>query len=435
MSLSVLPSDCALWGVVLLALLLCLSLSKQRQWQMAGRRLLANPWALFSLAVLLTYLSLGLMDSVRITTASHPEPLTMLDYALYQGDDHDEITYSAPFAKKAWSQQFIWQAGRVQGIYPSLQHVHPLSKIQWIKHLGFDLFLAALIMGGVYFFIRFCFNSKRTGLYIFILSLFFLVSLVSISFDLSQYYHIFGTDKVGHDVFYAAIKSIRTGLIIGLVTSFIMLPFAIVLGMVAGYIGGWWDDLIQYVYTTLSSIPGVLLIAASILVLQIYLDGHLGEALSLSARADWRLLVLCVVLGITGWAGLCRLIRAESLKLREMDYVKAARIMGVSRGRILFRHIFPNVFHLIIITVVLDFSGLVLAEAVLSYVGVGVDPSSFSFGNMINSSRLELARDPVVWWPLAGALSMMFVLVMSANLFADAMRDAIDPRTQGAQHD
>ena len=435
MSLSLLPSDWALWSVVLLGFVLCLYLSKQRQWQMAGQRLLANPWAIFSLIIVLTYLGLGLMDSVRMTTRLHPEPLTMLDYVLYQGEDHDEVTYSAPFATQAWSQQFIWRSGHVQGVYPSLQHVHPLTTTEWASHLSVDVFSVALIMGIFYFFSFYIFKRKKTVVLALTGSLFLVGVLVSVSFDLSHYYHVFGTDKVGHDVFYAALKSIRTGLVIGLVTSIIMLPFAVILGMVAGYIGGWWDDLIQYVYTTLSSIPGVLLIAASILVLQIYLEGHLGDAVSVVVRADWRLLVLCGVLGVTGWAGLCRLLRAESLKLRELDFVKVSRIMGVSRGRILFRHILPNVLHLIIITVVLDFSGLVLAEAVLSYVGVGVDPSTFSFGNMINSSRLELARDPVVWWPLAGALSMMFVLVVSANLFADAMRDALDPRTQGANYE
>ena len=95
---------------------------------------------------------------------------------------------------------------------------------------------------------------------------------------------------------------------------------------------------------------------------------------------------------------------------------------------IIMWHIFPNVMHIIIITLVLDFSGLVLAEAVLSYLGVGVDPTMPSWGNMINTSRLELAREPVVWWPLLAALSMMFFLVLSANLFADRVRDAFDPR-------
>lgn len=207
-----------------------------------------------------------------------------------------------------------------------------------------------------------------------------------------------------------------------------MLPFALSLGTLSGFFGGWVDDIIQYLYTTLSSIPGVLLIAASVLVLQVFIATHPIYFPTLAERADARLLALCLILGITSWANLCRLLRGETLKLREQEFVDAARVICVSRIKIIFRHIFPNVMHVVLITVVLDFSALVLAEAVLSYVGVGVDPTTFSWGNMINSSRLELAREPVVWWPLLAALLFMFGLVLAANLFADALRDALDPR-------
>ena len=128
---------------------------------------------------------------------------------------------------------------------------------------------------------------------------------------------------------------------------------------------------------------------------------------------------------------MCRL-RGEALKLRELEYVQAARAFGVSDWRIITRHLVPNVMHIVLITVVMEFSGLVLAEAVLSYVGVGVDPSMISFGTMINNARLELARDPMVWWSLAAAFVFMFLLVLSANLFSDAVRDAFDPRVRAS---
>jgi peptide/nickel transport system permease protein len=208
-----------------------------------------------------------------------------------------------------------------------------------------------------------------------------------------------------------------------------MLPFALVLGTMAGYFGGFIDDVIQYIYTTLSSIPGVLLIAASVLALQVFIINHPDLFNTIASRADARLLALCFILGITSWTSLCRLLRGESLKLRELDYVLAARALGVSHGKIILRHIMPNVMHIVLITIVLDFSGLVLAEAVLTYVGVGVDPSTYSWGNMINSARLELARDPIVWWPLMAAFSLMFALVLSANLVADIVRDAFDIRS------
>jgi len=252
--------------------------------------------------------------------------------------------------------------------------------------------------------------------------------LIGTTVSLSFAYHVLGTDKVGQDVLYLSLKSIRTGLIIGTVTTLVTLPLALFLGVAAGYFRGWVDDVIQYVYTVLSSIPSVLLIAAAVLMMQVTIDTHPGWFATSAARADLRLVFLCLILGMTSWTGLCRLLRGETLKLRELEYIQAAQSFGVSSMRILSRHILPNVMHIVLIALVMDFSGLVLAEAVLSYVGVGVDPSMISFGTMINGARLEMAREPMVWWSLAAAFSFMLVLVLAANLFADAVRDAHDPR-------
>jgi len=165
-----------------------------------------------------------------------------------------------------------------------------------------------------------------------------------------------------------------------------------------------------------------------VLTMQVVIDTHPDWFGNSAARADMRLVALCFILGVTSWTGLCRLLRGETLKLREMEYIQAAQAFGVSGLRILSRHIMPNVMHIILIALVMDFSALVLAEAVLSYVGVGVDPSMISFGTMINGARLEMGREPVVWWALAAAFSFMLALVLAANLFADAVRDAFDPR-------
>jgi peptide/nickel transport system permease protein len=154
-----------------------------------------------------------------------------------------------------------------------------------------------------------------------------------------------------------------------------------------------------------------------------------GESVGdIAWRADRRLLSLCIIMGITSWTGLCRLIRGETLKLREHEYVNAALSFGVNRLKILSRHIVPNLMHIVLISFILRFSGLVLAEAVLAYIGIGVDPAMESWGNMINTARLELAREPVVWWNLLAAFFFMFGLVLPANLFGDALRDALDPR-------
>lgn len=243
-------------------------------------------------------------------------------------------------------------------------------------------------------------------------------------------YHALGTDRTGNDVLWQALKSIRTALVIGSLTTLAMLPPAIVFGIAAGYFKGKVDDAIQYLYTTLTSIPGVLLVAACVLMMQVYIDNNPTLFDTSAARADLRLFMLCMILGLTGWAGLCRLLRAEALKLRELEFVQAARAFGVSDWSIMRRHLLPNVMHIVLITVVLEFSGLVLYEAVLSYLGIGVDPSMNSFGSMINGARLEMSMDPMIYWNLGTAFAFMLALVLAANLFADAVRAAFDPRTR-----
>ena len=246
----------------------------------------------------------------------------------------------------------------------------------------------------------------------------------------AEFYHVLGTDKVGVDVLYASLKSLRTAMLIGLLTTLLTLPLGVALGLAAGYFQGWVDDIIQYIYTTLNSIPSVLLIAATVLMLQVALEANPDAFESATEKADLRLFFLCAILGLTSWTGLARLIRGEVLKMRELDYVLAARASGVGHTSILSQHLLPNLMHLILIAMVMDFSGLVLAEAVLSYVGVGVDPSTYSYGTMINAARLELSREPLVWWSLVAAFVFMLFLVLSANLFADAVRDAFDPRAR-----
>lgn len=222
--------------------------------------------------------------------------------------------------------------------------------------------------------------------------------------------HLLGTDRVGNDVLYQGLKGVRTGMILGAFTMLLVIPLAIFFGVVAGYFGGWIDDLIQYVYTVLASIPSVLLIAAFIVIF--------GPGLP----------QLCIIMGITSWTGLCRVLRGETLKLRETEYVQACEATGVSRARIMSRHITPNVMHVALITAVLGFSGRVLAEAVLTYIGIGMGQDTLSWGVMINDAIRELARDPIIWWKLLAAFIFMLGLVLPANLFGDALRDALDPR-------
>lgn len=222
--------------------------------------------------------------------------------------------------------------------------------------------------------------------------------------------HLLGTDGVGDDVLYLTLKGCRTALIVGGLTTLIVTPLALLFGMLAGYFGKRTDDTIQYVYTVLDSIPGILLLIALMMVL--------GRGL----------VQLCVALGITSWVGLCRLIRGETLKHRDREYVRAARALGLGHGRILLKHILPNLLPVVIISVTLGFSGLVLREAILSYLQLGVEAGVGSWGNMIDAARMELAREPIIWWNLVSASTALFVLVLAFNILGDALRDAVDPR-------
>jgi peptide/nickel transport system permease protein len=433
---------------------------------------LGAPWhrvftgqiAAASVVVLLAFVLIGLLDSLHFRLplkangtdeqVHHAvEVLSVLDVLVGPLRTRVEKTYSAPFATHLFSRETVEQPdGSQLRTYPRLEyggrHLDVTGKGRAADILQRSLLalVEALTAAALLLLATAAVLGRRTGhgtrrmlqdilarhtpvpWHIILITLALLLLLVALAINLAGAYHVLGTDKVGQDVFYLSLKSIRTGLLIGTLTTLVMLPFAVFLGILAGYARGWIDDVVQYVYTTLNSIPHVLLIAAAILMLQVYIANHPEYFETTVERADIRLLFLCIILGITSWTGLCRLLRGEALKLRESEYIQAAVSFGVSHTRIITRHILPNVMHIVLITVVLDFSGLVLAEAVLSYVGVGVDSTMNSWGNMINGARLEMAREPVVWWSLLSAFLFMFTLVLAANLFSDAVRDAFDPR-------
>ncbi len=433
------------------------------------RRVLRSKSGMVSLVVLAMFVIVGLLDSLHFRPRLAGQPpgakaayavdvLSVLDVLCEPLRQRREKTYSAPLATELYARETVERPdGRQAREYPRLTYGGAHLKNPQ-EEFAPDVARRAVagLAGGVVSWIVFAtliaaWLAHRRGLSVnevwrriwrgemevpwqaILLTLLALAVVAGPAAALGAKYHLLGTDKVGQDVFYQALKSIRTGLVIGTLTTLVMLPFAIGLGIMAGYFGGLIDDVIQYFYTTLNSIPGVLLIAAAVLMMQVYIDRNAEFYATSAERADLRLLSLCVILGITTWTGLCRLLRGETLKLKGLEYIQAAHALGVRSFGVVTRHILPNVTHIVLIAVVMEFSGLVLAEAVLSYVGVGVDPSMVSFGTMINNARLEMAREPMVWWSLAAAFAFMFVMVLSANLFADAVRDAFDPRVRTAR--
>jgi peptide/nickel transport system permease protein len=443
-----------LWSDALIYLLLCsgglwLYLALQREyWRVALRQVMSNRLAMLSFGVLCLYGAVGFLDTLHFRVVSEATPgggniQSVLDLVCRSLVQRTEKTYSAPFATHLYAKEtMLTPDGQQVRAYPRLQYAGthlsdasdrwPDVRQRLVTGLVWGLGIGAVLLLGFVAARRLLQQRLtavawpavwlRRGLWT-IGFLTVVAATVAVVVGLSAGYHILGTDKAGQDVLYMALKSVRTGLVIGTLTTLIVTPFAILFGVLAGYFGGYTDDIIQYVYTTLSSIPDILLIAAAMLIFQV---GLTAKETILSA--DERLVYLCIIMGITSWTGLCRLIRAEVLKLREIEYIQAADAFGVARATIMFRHLVPNVLHIVLISVILRFSGLVLAEAVLAYVGIGVDPSMQSWGNMINQARLELAREPVVWWSLFAAFIFMLGLVLPANVFGDAVRDALDPR-------
>ena len=443
-------------------------------WYVRSSKHMLAPWrrvghsasGMSAFTLLLFFVVIGLLDSIHFRPALEgkdnrgekiysAEVLSIFDVIATPLRTRVEKTYSAPLSAHLYAKETIelpdgtrirefsrLEYGGSHLEDPETQRINDITQ-RIVKGVGYAILLWALLVIWVNInlarhhqlnFIQSLKNLWR-GEFTFpwraiLITLGILLSLVCAVLMLASHYHVFGTDKVGQDVLYHSLKSIRTALVIGALTTFIMLPLALLLGIMAGYFRGWIDDVIQYTYTTLNSIPSVLLIAAAVLMMQVYIETHPELFETTAERADLRLLFLCIILGLTSWTGLCRLLRAETLKLREMEYIQAAHAFGVSHWRIISRHILPNVMHIVLIATVMEFSGLVLAEAVLSYVGVGVDPSMISFGTMINAARLEIAREPIVWWTLVAAFGFMFTLVLSANLFADAVQNAFDPRTK-----
>ena len=460
----ILWTDALIFALLAAVLALAWAIRRQEHLRAPWAAVAQRPMAMGAALVLSVFVVIGLLDSLHFRERLPDSPADSPRYSVevhsvfdaLVGDlrTRQEKTYSAPLAMQLYAKEFVERDGETVRDYPRLQHggahlAHAgerVPDIAWRSLVGLVQGLAAslLLFGGLAVW-----QARRRGQPLgewleawgrgtlgwpgrtVVLVLTLLLVLAGLVVQLASGYHVLGTDKVGQDVLYISLKSIRTGLVIGTLTTLVTLPLAIGLGIAAGYFRGWVDDVIQYVYTVLNSIPGVLLIAAAVLIVQVYIESNPELFDTAAARADIRLLALCIIMGVTSWTGLARLLRGESLKLRTLDYVEAARAFGVSHARIIGRHIFPNVFHLVLIAIVLDFSGLVLAEAVLSYVGVGVDPTMHSWGNMINGARLELAREPVVWWQLGAAFAFMFALVLAANLFADGVRDAFDPRMGG----
>jgi peptide/nickel transport system permease protein len=219
----------------------------------------------------------------------------------------------------------------------------------------------------------------------------------------------FGADKWGHDIVKKTIKGGQTSIVVGLVAAVVAVALGTLFGAISGFYGGKVDDLFNWFYSIFTSIPSILMILTVAAVLQ-----------------TKGVLTIVLILGLTGWTGPYRLIRAEYIKHKAREYVMAADAIGASSWRRMFSHILPNVSHVALVQMSILVVGFIKAEVILSFLGFGVPVGVVSWGSMLNEAQNELILGK--WWQLAAAASAMALLVTAFSLFADALRDALDPK-------
>jgi len=221
----------------------------------------------------------------------------------------------------------------------------------------------------------------------------------------------FGADKWGHDVIKKTIKGGETSIVVGLVAALLAVGLGTLFGALSGYCGGLVDDFFNWFYSIFTAIPSVLMILAVAAVLQ-----------------QKGVLTIVLILGLTGWTGPYRLIRAEYIKHKGREYVMAADAIGASHWRRMFSHIFPNVSHVALVQMSILVVGFIKAEVILSFLGFGVPVGVVSWGSMLNEAQNELILGR--WWQLTAAAIAMALLVTAFSLFTDALRDALDPKVK-----
>lgn len=244
--------------------------------------------------------------------------------------------------------------------------------------------------------------------------------------------YLLGTDIQNRSVFWRVLFGTRTALLLTLLTSVLALGLGVTLGVVAGYFGGVFDDVLNWLLATVAAVPWILLVLALTFVLKgvdfnEVLGGRLGREPDGSASVVPipELLIIVLALGLTGWVGVCRLVRGEVLKIRALDYIAAARAVGLSDVRLLRRHVVPNVWHLVIITFTLSAVDYVQSEVVLTFLGVGISDRP-SWGRMIDDAKLDLLRG--VWWQFASATTAILIVSLALTFLGDALRDVLDPK-------
>jgi peptide/nickel transport system permease protein len=219
--------------------------------------------------------------------------------------------------------------------------------------------------------------------------------------------HPLGTDSKGRDMLAMLVSGTRISLVVGLLATGIALFVGLLIGLVAAYFGRWVDNILMRFTDVMMTFPFFLLLVFIVFIF--------GPSLA----------IIVLVIGLTGWTGVSRLIRSEALSLRTRDFITASKALGASDRRVIFRHLLPNVISLIIVMATMSIPGVILAEAALSFIGLG-DPTVASWGVILQSGQQSL---DTTWWVAVEPGIMLFLTVLAFNFLGDGLRDAFDPRS------
>ncbi|MCL5099450.1 MAG: ABC transporter permease [Candidatus Omnitrophica bacterium] len=239
--------------------------------------------------------------------------------------------------------------------------------------------------------------------------------------------HWFGTDVHGRDLLVRVLMGARLSLLVGATGAGVSLVIGVIWGAVAGYLGGRWDSAMMRAVDVLYSLPSVVFVIVLITTLEQLFKNWLSRLVSIESDSTVRLLFLFVGLGAVSWLTMARIVRGQVLSLRTRGFVEASRALGANEVRILWRHILPNMYGIIIVYLVLTVPAVILSESFLSYLGLGIQPPQASLGSLIADGAGQINPIRIYWWLIVMPGGILVAMLLALNFLGDGLRDALDP--------